>query len=144
MPYMDMSGGQLRIRPDGDPTFSPIADRSYVDEESKCLVRERELRFSYASGVVNVGTALPAGSIVKTVSVLVVTPFDNTGPTLTVGDAGDAARFMTAAENDLTIAKQYDAYCTYYYASAEQVTATITPAGSVNGVGLIVITYTEV
>ncbi len=45
---------------------------------------------------------LPADQSLDTVSVEVVTPFDGTAPTVTIGVAGDQARYMATTDSDIT------------------------------------------
>ena len=144
MSKFDMSGGQFRIRPAGDPTFSPVADQEYVDAGSTYITRDREVYFSHASGVVDIGTVVPVGAVIRSISVGVTEVFNGSDPRLMIGDVGDTDRLMTIDENDLTSINTYEAFSTYVCPGSTQLLATVLPDSSTTGEGLIVITYTEV
>jgi hypothetical protein len=66
------------------------------------------------------------------------TPFNGTAPALTIGDAGDADRLMTATQNDPKTADVYSTQPAYEYSDGTAITLSITPgAGASAGSGKI-------
>lgn len=105
------------------------------------VLQRRSVDLAYTdAGVVNVGSALPANARVLGVKLGVTQAFNGAGPTLTVGDAGDADRFMTVDQCDLTEASVQVTDTSHLYSLSTQVTATLSAAGASAGmVNLIVI-----
>ena len=66
------------------------------------------------------------------------TPFNGTGPALTIGDSGDADRLMAATQNDPKTADVYSTQPAYEYSDGTAITLSITPgAGASAGSGKI-------
>lgn len=85
---------------------------------------------------------MPANYLVKNIALEVVTPFDGTAPTLSVGIAGDVSRFVETADVDLLNAGTYLIDIEMTEAAAEQMIATINPDGAT--VGQVIITVAGV
>jgi hypothetical protein len=73
------------------------------------------------------------------VKVNVTTPFDGTAPTLSVGDAGNAARLMTTAEVNLKVAGLFVSECFYAYGSATNIIGTYAADSSTAGAATITV-----
>ena len=95
--------------------------------------------FAYnSSSPLPIGT-IGAGKRVVSVRTHVETALNGTTPLLTVGDAGDADRLMTAAQNDPKTIGAYDTDPGYKYAAETAVNLTITPDASSAGAGFVVL-----
>lgn len=94
-----------------------------------------------SSSPVSIGTAVPTGANVLEATVQVVTPFNGTNPTLSLGDAGTINSIMATSEIDLTTAGTYKADCYTPYLSATQLLATLAAGGSSAGAANIEIEY---
>lgn len=94
-----------------------------------------------SSGSLNIGAALPANATALTVSVNVTQAFNGTSPTITIGDAGDADRLMTAVGNNLKEAALFIAENSYLYSLSTQLTATYVASGSSAGAAQIIVHY---
>lgn len=106
-------------------------------------VRQRSVDFTFASGALNVGAAVPENARVLSIAVAVTQAFNGAAPTLIVGDAGDTDRHMTTAEVNLKSVGVYASPLSHAYSVLSQVTALVVPDGSATGAGNITITYAE-
>jgi len=107
-------------------------------------MKTREVDLLAASaGSLNVGTVIPIYGRILRVCVNVTQAFNGTAPTVTIGDAGDADRFMTVAENNLKAL----GCCwvdTFYMMPAEtQITATYVADSSTLGVATVFVEWSE-
>ena len=96
-----------------------------------------------SSGVVNIGSALPANSIATKVQAHVETEFNGTSPTLKIGDTDLDNRFVAIGDLDLTALDELLVVPVQKkYTSSKQMIATIVPgAGGTKGVVDIIIEY---
>lgn len=110
------------------------ADNSEWDDmgpyDTKTVKAERITRVFGATGIVNIGAALPANAVVRSIKANVTALFDGTTPVLKVGDGVDDDRLMTEAENDLTIVGLYQTEVAHKYGSSTQIISTLTIGGS--------------
>jgi len=74
--------------------------------------------FDYTSGNVVIGN-ISEGCKVTSVTITVNTAFDDVNAEITVGDAGDNERLMTADESDLTDAFSYESSPSYIYGAGD-------------------------
>jgi hypothetical protein len=81
------------------------------------------------TGANNIGSALPNNAVVLRVTAYVDQIFDGTTPVLEVGDAGDADRHMTTAENDLLTVGKYITDTYHLVTANNQLLATLTIGG---------------
>lgn len=88
------------------------------------------------SGAVAVGTT-PANTRIGRVLLCVDTLFNAGTPTVSVGDAGSAARHMSTAVGDLSVAGTVQTTSGYKYTSATAITATVTNGSSSAGAAVI-------
>jgi len=82
-----------------------------------------------------------AGAVVYQVLLCVTTAFDGTGASLTVGDAGQADRLMSAAQNDPYTVGNNEANPAHEYVLSTQVTLTLTPGTATQGAGVLVLLF---
>ena len=85
---------------------------------------------------------MPNNYLVKNIAIEVVTPFDGTAPELSIGKAGDVARFVETADVDLLNAGTYLIDVEMTEAVAAQMIATISPDSST--VGQVIVTIAGV
>jgi len=105
-------------------------------------IEQRTVTVAYTdTGANNVGAVVPAGAKVLEARVNVTQAFDGTTPTLTVGDAVDPDRLLTALENGLTEVVLFTAPVEYTYGSETQITATIAVSGASTGQCLITVLF---
>lgn len=99
-----------------------------------------ELLFDYGDASPKNLITIPADKIIQSVSIIIMTPFDDTS-TLSIGDAGDVDRLMETTDNYTEEAGTYTVEPAYKYGINTQLTLSITPGASTAGHGLVVITY---
>lgn len=101
---------------------------------------KRAIPFSWGDATPKTLFTAPAGKRIALVSVVITTAFDGTSPALTIGDASDTDRLMTADQNDPASVWTYEATPGYAYASATALTLSITPgSGATAGAGTVYI-----
>jgi hypothetical protein len=83
--------------------------------------------------------SVPAGALILRATVVVLTAFDGTAPTLDIGDAGDPDRLVAAADVDLKTAGVYELSPGYEYSALTALTAALDIDGSTTGAAAIVI-----
>jgi len=144
-----LTGGTLTF--DADHSYLWDADGStWVDigpstaSSLAKITKTREVSLVFGSaGTLNVGAVIPIYGRVLRVCVNVTQTFNGTAPTVTVGDSGDADRFMTGAENNLKALGP----CwidTFFMVPAEtQITATYTADSSSQGAATIFVEWSE-
>lgn len=99
-----------------------------------------EINFAFGDATPATLITATAGKIVYGIGVHIRVPFDGVGAQVTVGDAGDLDRLMTAVENDLTSVGSNETNPAYAYGSNTQLLLSITPgAGASQGSGLVTI-----
>lgn len=82
--------------------------------------------------------SVPSGKMVYRVGLHINQAFDGVGAQITVGDALDQDRLMTAIENDPTMVGSHETSPAFSYGSDTNVTITIVPgAGASQGAGLL-------
>jgi hypothetical protein len=107
-------------------------------------VLQRTVDIDYTdTGANNVGAAVSANGRVSGIWINVTQVFNGTTPTLTVGDAGDADRFVTTAEVDLKTVGLYKLDASHLYSVSTQVTATLVPDSSTTGAVNVTLHYAE-
>lgn len=84
---------------------------------------------------------MASGSVVYQALLCITTAFDGTGASLTLGDAGQADRLMTAAQNDPYTVGNNESNPAHEYASSTQVRLTITPGTATQGAGVLVLLF---
>lgn len=87
-----------------------VATKSYVDTAPVVDAAEQiiAIPFNNATGATSGSTyQLPDNSYVTKVSILVITPFDGTAPTVSVGYTGQTTKFLAAAGSNLKVAGIY-------------------------------------
>ena len=79
---------------------------------------------------------------VVNVSLKIITPFDNEA-TITVGDANDNARYMTAHENDTSSIGEYQSFPSHIYAQSQKqdISVYLNANGATQGEARVLITY---
>ena len=94
------------------------------------------------AGSINIGVVLPKDVRIHSAIINVTEVFDGApDSTLTIGDAGDAARFCDTTEVKLTSLGTYELANYYNYATATQVTGTYVQNGATQGAAYIEILY---
>ena len=100
--------------------------------------------FDYSTGVGSVILGnISSGSKVQTVTIVVNTAFDDSSAEITVGDAGDQDRLITADESDLTDAYSYESQPNHVYTAATdtQILAYLDTSGGNQGNVTVIVTY---
>ena len=93
-----------------------------------------------ANGTTNIGTAMPAGATVLSVKVRVDTV--DTSATLSVGNSGGVAAYMTTAENDAQTQGLYMAECFVTEAGSVQLIGTVAGStGAGSGSCVVIVSY---
>lgn len=101
---------------------------------------KRAIPFAWGDATPKPLFTVRAGKRIPLVSVVVTTAFDGAGAALTIGDANDTDRLMTADQNDPASVWTYEATPGYAYASDTALTLSITPgAGATAGAGTVYI-----
>jgi hypothetical protein len=99
-----------------------------------------EMRFGWGDASPVITTIARAGRLVYTIGIHIITPFNGTGAFVTVGDAGDTDRLMTATENDVYTVCSNETSPDHVYGSNTPILLTINPgAGASAGEGLITV-----
>ena len=81
-----------------------------------------------------------AGDVVYEVEIVIMTPFDGTGATLTIGDSAQNDRLMQSTQNDPATPATYGAIPDYKYSAVTPINLYISPgAGATQGAGFILI-----
>ena len=89
----------------------------------------------------NVGSALPSGSIVISVSANVTQAFDGSTNELKVGDAVDDDRFLPVSGNELAEVMLFKSEQQYLYGSSTQIIANLVATAASQGQVEVLITY---
>jgi hypothetical protein len=87
------------------------------------------LTFAYGDATPEVIFTCAAGDTIARVELSILTAFDGAGAALTVGDAGDIDRLMTAASNIPGTVGTYTTHPLHTYAAATAIALYITPGG---------------
>lgn len=99
-----------------------------------------EINFAFGDATPAILVTAPAGKLIFGVSLHIRVPFDGAGASLTVGDAGDLDRLMTAVENVPTSVGSNTTNPAYAYGVDTQLLLSITAgAGATQGSGLATI-----
>lgn len=145
---VDLTGGALEF--DGDHAYMWDAEgATWVDigpsmAPTSKNVLQRTVDIAYTdSGVINVGAEVSANGRVSGIWINVTQTFNGTTPTLTVGDGGDADRFVTTDEVNLKATGVYKLDASHLYSVLTQVTATLVPDSSTTGAANITLYYAE-
>jgi hypothetical protein len=102
-----------------------------------------EVTIAFGSSVTTALWTPPANALIENVTVVVDTAFNATGAVLSVGEIGSVSKFMTTAENDLSVPYTFDKDCMVTDpASPAAAIVTFTPgtAGTV-GSARVVVSY---
>jgi len=100
--------------------------------------------FAYGDATPATVLTCPAGKTVLSVSLVILTPFNGSGAALTVGDAADIDRLMSANENDPAIAGTFESHPAHTYVAATIIKLWITPGGGASaGNGILLIRYSD-
>lgn len=134
---------RLFIANQADP--SSISHLTLIGSADSAVVDSGTLTttFNYTTGTNSVLLGnISEGSKVTSVTVTVNSVFDGT-PSLTVGDAGDNERLMTADENDLEDAFSYESTPNYVYTNAvdTEVYAYLSVSGASQGNVTVTVSY---
>jgi hypothetical protein len=96
-----------------------------------------EVAFSYNDATPAALVTALTDKMVYSVVLFIEVPFDGTGASLTVGDAGDTDRLMTAAENDPTLVGAHESNPAHVYGTDTPLTLSIVAgAGATQGSGI--------
>lgn len=136
----------------GTFTGTTIPDDSSVKSALQSLETELEslpammmgckkVAFDYTDSTVNIGTSIPSGALVEQVRIFVTTPFDNINGVVEVGTSGDADALAASSDSDLQENGVYTKDTGNVLGSDTQYIATVTPSGSTQGAGYVVINY---
>lgn len=146
--------GELQVRNNADSGFGQLQVADGVDDQdavnksqldavisSQMNVASANFTFESTSPF-NIGSALPANSIVLKAIVNVDTAFDGTTPTLEIGVTGNTTAIHSDVSTDLT---DNDLYISDEYydvgASAAQIIGTLSVTSATAGSGKIILLY---
>jgi hypothetical protein len=115
---------------------------STITESKHVLKRSADIAYT-DTGVVNIGAAVSGNGRVSGVWINVTQIFNGLAPTLTVGDAGDADRFVATTEVDLKTVGLYKMDASHLFSISTQVYATVVPDSSTTGAANITLYYAE-
>ena len=101
----------------------------------------RTMSFAYNDASPKLVFPIPAGARIVFTQIQITTPFDDAAATLTVGDAGDTDRLLTADQNIPNQLGEYEAHTGYQYVAITNVNLIIIPGISTQGAGVVVIAY---
>lgn len=100
-----------------------------------------ELSFSYGDAP-QVIYGAGANKTIYSIQLIIAVAFNGTAPEITIGDAGDNDRLLTAAKNDPAQIGTYEVYPNYAYGAGTDVYLYITPgAGASAGSGRVLIQH---
>lgn len=98
--------------------------------------------FDFQSGnTFNIGSVIPAGRIIKSVMVKVITAFDDVSSTMQVGEAGDIDSLVSVAHVDLQEAGVYSVETFNDLGANTQIICTLNAGISTQGAGKILVEY---
>jgi len=133
---------RLFIANQADP--SSISHLTLIGSADSAVVDSGTLTntFNYTAGTSVLLGNISKGSKVTSVTVTVNTVFDGT-PTLTVGDAGDNSRLMSADDNDMEDAFSYESTPNYVYTADvdTEVYAYLSTSGASQGNVTVTVSY---
>jgi hypothetical protein len=118
--------------------FANIANTANV---ALTVVGDDTILFNYGDATPKTLVTVPADTIVTSVTIIIVTPFDDPTATLTVGDAANTARLMTASDSIANSTGIYTVEPVYNYTTSTQLTLSISPGTSTVGNGLVILNY---
>lgn len=99
-----------------------------------------EIPFSFGDATPLVLFTALAGKLIQRVTLFIESAFDGDTPSLMIGDEGDAARLMSAGENDPREEAAYQVTPNLSYDTDTQVKLFISPgSGASQGSGLVVV-----
>lgn len=117
--------------------IGPATSVSNVSKSQRLTITNAD-----ADGNINIGAQLPTNAIVQKVSVNVTQAFNGTNPTLEIGDAGDADRFMATDEICLDKVGLYYAQVQHLYGADTQTLANLVKGvGNTQGSASILVDY---
>lgn len=99
-----------------------------------------EVAFAFGDATPTPVVTALAGKLVYVVELYVKVPFDGTGAQVTIGDAAQLDRLMSATENDLSAVGGNHSTPVHAYGSDTPILLSITPgAGATQGSGVLVL-----
>ena len=100
-----------------------------------------QLTFNYGDASPKNLIIVAAGTVITSVSILILNGFNDPASTLSIGDSGDPQRLMSTTDNAPNVAGTYTVEPAYKYIGSTQLILTINPGTSTVGNGLILINY---
>jgi hypothetical protein len=99
-----------------------------------------QVNFAWGDATPATIAVVAANKVVYGVELVITEPFDGTGASVVVGDAGQSDRLMATIENDLTQVGSSTTSPACVYGVSTAVTLTITPgAGATQGKGVVIL-----
>lgn len=108
---------------------------SWVDSGSATI------SFDYGDATPKNLNVIPANAVVTDVTLIITTPFNGTGGSISIGDAAVNNRLMLTSDNTVYVTGTYSVEPGYKYSSSTQLLLYITPGSSSAGSGLVIINY---
>lgn len=96
-------------------------------------------RFDFGDATPKLVFAAQPDKFIFSVKIIITTPFDGSGWSLTVGDSGDDDRLMQANQNNPGVERTYESTPSYQYADVTDINLYITPGTATEGTGYIVL-----
>jgi hypothetical protein len=100
-----------------------------------------EFPFDYGDATPKNLFVIQANKVIESVSIIVMTAFNDVFATLAVGDTTDPASLLLTTDNAPGVTGTYTTEPAIKYGSATQLNLSISPGTSTQGSGLVVITY---
>lgn len=134
--------------PSGGTTGQVLAKNSSTNYDVEWInvaggggAEDIEIAFDYGDASPKALGTVPANKVIYSVKVILTTPFNGTGYSLTVGDAADNDRLVEATDTAPGTAGSYETNPASKYVADTEVLLYITPGTSSQGSGVVVISY---
>lgn len=96
--------------------------------------------FAFNSNSTTYITVIPTDGVIMSISIIIISAFDDPATTITVGDAAVSDRLFAASDNLPGVIGSYTVYPNYVYGASTQITLTLT-GSSAAGSGVVTVSY---
>ena len=100
-----------------------------------------EIAFNYGDATPKPVGTVPAGSVVTSVSLVILTGLNDTMSTISVGTNSNVSQLMATTDNTTSIAGTYTTEPAYKYITQTPLVMAISPGTSSVGNGILIINY---
>ena len=112
-----------------------------IDQMAAGVSNEVEVLFSWGDATPEIIVSMAAGKIVNLASIIIVTPFNDIGATLSLGVLGSPELFMKKTECDPSNQGVYTTSPAYKFLATDTILLFITPGSASMGDGKVVINF---